>query len=45
MLKEEGKTYSRVPTQVLLRKMSHWDDILSKRSKGELESLGACHEA
>ena len=44
MLKEEGKTYSRVPTQALLREMSCWDDILSKRSKDELESLGACHE-
>ena len=40
----EGKTYFKVPAQVLLGKMSCWDDILPKRSKDELEPLGACHE-
>ena len=40
----EGKTYSGVPTQALLGKMSCWVDIQPKRSKDELESLGACHE-
>ena len=40
----EGKTYSEVPTQALLGEMSYWDDIPPKRSKDELESLGACHE-
>ena len=27
-----------------MEKMSCWDDIPSKRSKDELEPLGACHE-
>ena len=40
----EGKTYSGVPTQALLEEMSYWDDIPPKRSKDELEPLGACHE-
>ena len=31
-------------SQILLGKMSYWDDIPSKRGKDELESLGACHE-
>ena len=39
-----GKTYSRAPAQALLGEMSYWDDIPSKRSKDELEPLGACHE-
>ena len=39
-----GKTYSRIPAQALLGEMSYWDDIPSKRSKDELEPLGACHE-
>ena len=40
----EGKTYFGVPIQALLGEMSCWDDILPKRSKDELEPLGACHE-
>ena len=40
----ERKTYSRIPTQTLLQEMSCWDDIPSKKSKVELEPLGACHE-
>ena len=40
----EGKTYSGVPTQAFLGEMSCWDDIPPKRSKDELEPLGACHE-
>ena len=40
----EGKTYSGVPTQVLLGEMSCWNDILPKRSKDDLEPLGAFHE-
>ena len=40
----EGKTYSRVPTQILLREMSYWDDIPPKRRNDELEPLGACHK-
>ena len=40
----EGKTYYRVPTQILLQVMSYWDDLPPKRSKDELEPLGACHE-
>ena len=35
---------SGVPAQAFLRKMSCWDDITPKRSKDELEPLGACHE-
>ena len=42
--RERGKTYSGVPAQALLGKMSCWNDIQSKRSKDELELLGACHE-
>jgi len=42
--RERGKTYSRVPAQALLGKMSCWNNIPSKRSKDELESLGACYE-
>ena len=41
---ERGKTYSEIPTQVLLGEVSCWDDIPPKRSKTELEPLGACHE-
>jgi len=40
----EGKAYSRVLTQTLLREMSCWDDIPLKREKDELELLDACHE-
>ena len=40
----EGKVYSGVPAQTLLREMSCWDDIPSKRRKDELEPLGVCHE-
>ena len=40
----EGKTYSRVPAQALLGKISCWDDIPPKGSKDELGPLGACHE-
>ena len=40
----EGKTYSGVPAQVLLGKMSRWDGIPPKRSKDELKTLDACHE-
>ena len=40
----EGKIYYGVPAQVLLGEMSCWDDIPPKRSKDELELLGACHE-
>ena len=40
----EGKTYSRVPIQALLGEMFCWDGIPFKRSKDELEPLGACHE-
>ena len=40
----EGKTYSKVPAQVLLGKMSRWDDIPPKRSKDELKPLGVCHK-
>ena len=39
-----GKTYSGVLAQTLLGEMSCWNDILPKRSKDELEPLGACHE-
>ena len=39
-----GKTYSKAPAQALLGEMSYWDDIPPKRSKDELEPLGACHE-
>ena len=42
--RERGKTYSGIVAQALLGKMSYWNDISSKRSKDELESLGACHE-
>ena len=40
----EGKTYSGVLTQALLGEMSCWNDILPKKSKDEIEPLGACHE-
>ena len=40
----EGKSYSGVPTQILLGVMSYWDDIPPKRRNDELEPLGACHE-
>ena len=42
---ERGKkTYFEVLAQDLLREMSCWDDMSPKRSKDELEPLGACHE-
>ena len=41
---ERGKTYFEVPTRALLGQVSCWDDIPPKRSKTELEPLGACHE-
>ena len=37
----EGKTYFGVPAQIFLRVMSCWHDLPPKRSKDELESLGA----
>ena len=37
----EGKTYFGVPTQIFLRVMSCWHDLPPKRSKDELEPLGA----
>ena len=40
----EGKTYSGVPAQALLREMFCWDDIPPKGSKDELGPLGAYHE-
>ena len=40
----KGKVYFGVSAQVLLGEMSCYDDILPKKSKNELESLGACHE-
>ena len=40
----EGKTYSRVLAQILLEVMFCWDDLPPKRSKDEMEPLGACHE-
>ena len=33
-----------VPARALFGEVSYWDDIPPKRSKVELESLGACHE-
>ena len=41
---ERGKTYFEVPVRALLEEVSCWDDISPKRSKTELEPLGACHE-
>ena len=41
---ERGKTYSEVPARAFLGEVFYWDDILSKRSKAELEPLGACHK-
>ena len=41
---EKEKTYSGVLAQVLLGKMSCYDDMPPKKSKDELEPLGACHE-
>ena len=38
------KTYYRVLAQAFLGEMSYWDDMSPKRSKDELEPLGACHE-
>ena len=38
------KTYFRVLAQALSEEISYWDDMPSKRSKDELEPLGACHE-
>ena len=40
----ERKTYSGVLAQTLLGEMSCWNDILPKRSKDELEPLGACQK-
>ena len=40
----EGKTYSRVPAQALWGEIFCWEDIPLKRSKDELEPLGACNE-
>ena len=40
---ERGKTYFEVPARALLGEVSYWDDIPPKRSKIELEPLGACH--
>ena len=40
----ERKTYYGILAQALLGEMSCWDDIPPKRSKVELEPLGACHE-
>ena len=40
----EGKTYYGVLTYDILGEMSNWDDIPPKRSKDELEPLGAYHE-
>ena len=40
----EGGAYSGVPTQTLLGEMLCWDDILPKREKDELKSLGACYK-
>ena len=41
---EREKTYSGVLTQPFLEEMSCWDDMPPKRSKDELEPLGAYHE-
>ena len=41
---QREKTYSRVLAQVLLGKMSYWDNMPPKRSKDKLEPPGACHE-
>ena len=41
---KRGKTYFEVPARALLGEVSCWDDIPPKRSKAELEPLGACHE-
>ena len=41
---EREKSYSRVLAQALLGEMSCWDDMPPKRSKDDLEPLGACHE-
>ena len=40
----EGKTYSGVPAQALLKEMSYSNDIPPKGSKDELGPLGVCHE-
>ena len=40
----KGKAYYGVLALALLGEMSCWDDIPPKRSKAELESLGACHK-
>ena len=41
---ERGKTYFKIPTWALLGEVSCQDDIPPKRSKTELEPLGACHK-
>ena len=41
---ERGKTYIEVLVWAFLGEVSRWDDIPPKRSKVELEPLGACHE-
>ena len=41
---ERGKTYFEVLARTLLGEVSCWDDIPPKRSKAELEPLGAYHE-
>ena len=42
---EKGEAYFGIPAQALLGEMSCRDDIPPKRSKDELESLGACYES
>ena len=42
---EKEEANSGVPTQAFLGEMSCWDDILSKRGKDELESLGAFYRS
>ena len=39
----EEKAYSRIPTHILLRVMSCWDDIPPKRRKDKLKPLGTHH--
>ena len=41
---ERGKTYFEFLAWALLGEVSYWDDIPPKRSKAELDPLGACHE-
>ena len=40
--REKGKTYFEVAARALLGEVSCWDNISPKRSKTELEPLGAC---